>query len=162
MTLRRFNTARERRDPFSIDVFTVEAEYAIRTMAVLAARALEAPVPALAVAEATQVPARQLDRVLGKLVRHGLARRTRGGFSLSRPARDIQVLEVIRAFQRLERIRSCPLGRPDHCGGLCPIHSRLDKAIESIATIFGDVSLQQLVDEPLRPVRPPEFPPPSA
>lgn len=153
---RRKKTVRERTpevDPFSSAVFTVEAEYALRIMATLAGQGARALSP-LEIAGSTLIPCRALDRVLLKLKQQGLVRKGRGssgGYTLARAALEIRVLEVIRALQPLERIRSCPLGKPEHCGGLCSLHRRLDDSIASIIKIFGGVSLQQLVNEPLRP-----------
>ncbi|MFO0835792.1 MAG: Rrf2 family transcriptional regulator [Phycisphaerales bacterium] len=141
-------------DPFCSAVFTVASEYALRTMGVLASNRSAAPLTRKAIAAASLIPATDLDRVLARLTRRGFIRRTRtakGGYSLARPASDIPLIDVIRAFQPLERIRSCPLGKPEHCDGLCPLHRRLDESIGAIIGMFGGTSLQQLVDEPLRP-----------
>lgn len=141
-------------DPFCTIVFTVAAEYALRAMTVLASIGSTTPLSVIAIADATLIPAKHLDRVLGRLASQGFVRRKRGpagGYSLARPAPSIQLLDVIRAFQPLERIRSCPLGRPEHCGALCPLHRRMDESIENIIRIFGGTSLHEFVNEPLRP-----------
>lgn len=141
-------------DPLCSAVFTVASEYALRAMGVLAAAGPAAELSERAIAETSLIPPRELQRVLGRLTRLRFIRRRRkpeGEFALARPASDIQLIEIIRAFQPLERIGSCPLGKPEHCDGLCPLHRRLDESIGHIIEVFGGTTLQQLVDEPLCP-----------
>lgn len=141
-------------DPLCSPVFAVASEYALRVMRVLASVAASSPLTRHVIAQASLIPLSDLDRVLGRLARHGFIRRRRtagGMYTLARPATDIQVIDVIRALQPLERIRSCPLGKPEHCDGLCPLHRRLDESIGAVIGLFGATNIQQLVDEPPRP-----------
>ncbi|MFO0836560.1 MAG: Rrf2 family transcriptional regulator [Phycisphaerales bacterium] len=123
-------------DPLCSPVFAVASEYALRVMRVLASVAASSPLTRHVIAQASLIPLSDLDRVLGRLARHGFIRRRRtagGMYTLARPATDIQVIDVIRALQPLERIRSCPLGKPEHCDGLCPLHRRLDESIGAVS-----------------------------
>lgn len=141
-------------DPLCSPVFTVASEYALRVMGVVASAGPGTLLATRTIAETSLIPPKELGRVLGRLSRRRFLRRRRnagGGYAPARPASGIQLVEIIRAFQPLERIGSCPLGKPEHCEGLCPLHRRLDESIGHVITVFGETTLQQMIDEPLRP-----------
>ena len=127
------------------------AEYALRAMVYLAENPDQAlPVPRIA--EATQVPAGYLSKVLQSLVRGGLVgsqRGLKGGFRLARPAHDVTLLDILTCVSHVERITACPLGLPHHDGQLCALHQRLDEAIGHFegncrATTLADLAQQDL------------------
>ncbi|MFN7925790.1 MAG: Rrf2 family transcriptional regulator [Bryobacteraceae bacterium] len=102
------------------------------------------------IAEATQVPAGYLSKVLQALGRAGLVHGSRGkhgGFELARPADDITILEIVNSVDPIRRIHSCPLHLKSHRVRLCPLHRRMDQALAVIEESFGGVTLAQLVDE---------------
>lgn len=122
------------------------SEYALRTVACLAQGAGKAE-PAEALAEQTKVPRRYLHKVLQDLVAAGLVRSRSGpggGYSLTRPADSISILDVVNAVAPLERIRHCPLGLPSHTS-LCPLHQELDKAYAATEEAFSRVTIGELV-----------------
>ena len=126
------------------------AEYALRAIVWLARE------PAVVrktaeVARATQVPSGYLSKVLQALCREQLLTSTagrKGGFRIARPASQISVLDVIRAVGPVGRIQGCPLGIASHNGALCPLHRRLDEAMESIERAFAATCIAEL---PLSP-----------
>jgi Rrf2 family protein len=100
-------------------------------------------------ASLTQVPDQYLAKVLQQLALANLIKGHRGvtgGFSLTRTANEITLLDVIRAVDKIERIASCPLGLTNHGDGLCSLHRHLDEAAEMIISRFGAITLQQVVD----------------
>lgn len=134
------------------------AEYALRAMAWLALSRGEL-VPTALIAEKTQVPSHYLAKVLQQLAGAHLIegrRGVRGGYRLSRPAATISLLDVINTVEKVERIRTCPLGLAEHGPHLCPLHQRMDRAAKAVIEIFGDATLADLVsgegEEQIRPL----------
>ncbi len=103
------------------------------------------------IAETTQVPSCYLFKVLQLLARAGLVESRRGlhgGYTLLRPPEEISMLNVVNAVDPMQRIVGCPVGLPDHAGGLCSLHHRLDETIATIESIFAGVSLADLINDP--------------
>ncbi len=125
------------------------AEYALRAVVWLAGHP-EAPLGTPEIAEVTRVPTGYLSKVLQELRRAGLVVSNPGrggGFKLARPAREISVLDVVNAVDPVERIEACPLGLKSHSGTLCPLHRRLDRAIELMERAFAESTVAELVGE---------------
>jgi Rrf2 family protein len=102
------------------------------------------------------VPSGYLSKVLQSLARGELVHSQRGlhgGFALARPPRKISVWDVINAVDPLQRIRSCPLGLKSHGVNLCPMHRRLDDAMESVERAFRNSTVAELLADP-NPSRP--------
>lgn len=75
--------------------------YAVRAALQLAESELTVPVPCSRLASEGEMPERFLLQILRVLVTHGILKSTRGvdgGYSLSRPADQISLLEVIEAI----------------------------------------------------------------
>lgn len=144
-------------------MFSQTQEYALRAVVWLASHTEEGPVGHTRIAEETAVPASYLSKVLQALARHGLVDSKRGaggGFQLARDATEMSVLEVVNAVDPLRRIQSCPLGLKTHQKTLCPMHARLDKALESVEVAFAASTIAELLSEPGRPTPLVEMPPP--
>ncbi len=128
------------------------AEYALRAVVWLAGNE-EAPQTTLQIATAAKVPAGYLSKVLQALGRADLVQSQHGrhgGFRLARPAAKISVLDVINSVDPLQRIRTCPLGLPSHGMNLCPLHRRLDDAMQTVERAFAVSTIADLVSEPTR------------
>ena len=115
------------------------------------------PTSADALAEATQVPRRYLNRVLQDLGSVGLVRSRSGpggGYELALEPRKISILDIVNAVSPLERIRVCPLGLKSH-KELCPLHAELDNAYAATEKAFAGVTVQQLLESanPIIPLR---------
>ena len=127
------------------------AEYALRAVVCLA-QSPDSAQSADRMAEVTRIPRRYLHRVLQQVVQAGLVRSQpgpNGGYSLTRSAEKISLIDVINAFGSIERIRKCPLGLKSH-KGLCALHRELDEAYASIEAAFSRVTVAQIVSEPSR------------
>lgn len=126
-------------------------EYALRAMVHLAALKPEASLNSESIAEQTKVPQGYLSKILRDLVVAGLVvsqRGPNGGFSLARPPDRIAMLDVISAVEPLKRITKCPLGNPAHLR-LCPLHQRIDDAVNHLEKVFRSTSLaDMLASEP--------------
>ena len=89
-------------------LFSTKAEYGVRLMVELGRRAGEdspevaEPVALAAVAEAELLPLSYLEHLVAKLRQAGLVTSVRGahgGYRLARPAREIEMLDVVEALE---------------------------------------------------------------
>jgi len=122
------------------------AEYALRTIACLAAKPQSASA-AEEIAGKTQVPRRYLHRVLQDLVKAEIVQSRSGpggGYLLACDPEAVTILTVVNAVSPLERIRHCPLGLPSHTQ-LCPLHAELDKAYAATEAAFGQVTIGEIL-----------------
>jgi Rrf2 family transcriptional regulator, nitric oxide-sensitive transcriptional repressor len=58
------------------------------------------------------------------------------------------VLDVINAVDPIRRIRTCPLGLKSHGEQLCPLHRRLDNAMEMVEQAFAETTIAEMLAEP--------------
>ena len=140
-----------------VGVFSQTAEYALRAMVFLAERPNERWTNQQ-IAAGTQVPAGYLAKVLSALARAQLvvAQRGRdGGFAMTRPAVEVNILTILSAVEPIRRIHKCPLNLPEHKDKLCPLHQRLDDAMAGIERTFSASTLEELVKEMTFPNQPP-------
>jgi len=131
-------------------MFSQTVEYSLRAIVWLAAH-VDAPQTNQQIADATLVPAGYLAKVMQSLGRTGIVTAQRGkhgGFVLARPAETVSVLEVINTVEPIQRIRECPLGIASHGSHLCPLHKRLDAAMEMIEDAFRETSIADILSEP--------------
>lgn len=123
-------------------------EYALRAVVYLADQT--GPRTAQQIADRTKVPLPYLSKVLQGLCRESLVRSQRGvhgGFSLAVSAEDLTIWEIVDAVDPLPRIHQCPLGLPSHVA-LCPLHRRVDSAMEMVEQAFRDSTVAELLTEP--------------
>jgi Rrf2 family transcriptional regulator, nitric oxide-sensitive transcriptional repressor len=126
------------------------AEYALRAIVDLAFHHGESRTTQ-EISRATQVPADYLAKILQDLSRGGLVRSQRGpggGFTLTRSPASISVFDVLEAVDRVQRIRTCPLGLKAHAKNLCPLHRRLDEAMERVEKVFRKTMIAEVTAEP--------------
>jgi Rrf2 family nitric oxide-sensitive transcriptional repressor len=124
------------------------AEYALRAIVCLSDQP-DKPLTGPNLARATQVPAGYLSKVMQSLARAGLVdaqRGKNGGFSLTSRPDQITILHVINAVDPLQRIRKCPLGLKGH-ERLCPLHRRLDEALEHVERVFAETRISDLLHD---------------
>jgi Rrf2 family cysteine metabolism transcriptional repressor len=81
---------------------STRAEYGIRVLVALARAEGEGPQSLATVARAEKLPHAYLEQLVGDLRRAGLVTATRGkagGYALARPARDVSLVEAVRALE---------------------------------------------------------------
>jgi Rrf2 family protein len=135
-------------------MLTQTVEYALRTVVYLASRP-GTTCTALEIARATKVPQAYLSKVIQSLSRAGIVHSQRGvggGASITRPADDITILEVVSAVDPIRRIKECPLGLAAHGARLCPLHHRLDSALAMVQRAFAETTLAEVLAEPSKSV----------
>jgi Rrf2 family protein len=103
------------------------------------------------IAEAYHIPLPLLSKVLQRLAKGGLLiseQGTNGGYRLSREAKDISALEVIRAIDGPIILTKC---FTDHPGcdqsSLCPVREPLRKVHEGILGLLSNISLSDLASD---------------
>lgn len=109
------------------------------------------------VAEDIHLPPPTVSKILGAMARAGLLtshRGLKGGFSLSRPAADITMGEIISALEGPIAITDCLDNGGGDCSleSLCPTRGHWQKINGAIKKALDDVSLEDLV-------QPAQFPP---
>lgn len=141
-------------------MFSQTVEYALRAVVHLAS---ESPSPRTTeeIARATKVPQAYLSKVIQNLVQHGVLRSQRGlggGISLVKAPAELTILEVVNAVDPIRRIRTCPLELAAHGVKLCPLHKRVDQALESVERAFAQTTLKEILDEPTESIPLCDFP----
>jgi Rrf2 family protein len=138
------------RTPSRFDIlFSQTTEYALRVMIHLAS--LSRPATTREIAVATKVPVGYLSKVIQSLSRAGLIvsqRGLHGGSALARPPKHITIYDVVQVTEPIKRIKTCPLGLKSHGVNLCPLHRRMDQALDHVERAFRQSTLQDLLDEP--------------
>lgn len=128
-------------------------EYALRAIVTIANHGGR-PCTAQKISEITQVPGPYLSKLMQGLVRSGLVNSQRGlhgGFVLTKDARDLTIWEVLDAVEPIKRIAECPLGLKSHGDELCPLHRRLDDAMEVVEQMFRETTIEDVISTPGRP-----------
>jgi Rrf2 family protein len=125
--------------------------YAVRATLQLAQSDPSAPVPCSQLASEGEMPERFLLQILRVLVTHGILKSTRGvdgGYSLTKPAEEISLLEVIEAIDGpLGGENSAGLGQPPDA-----IRDKLQAALKSVTKTarkqLEAIKLSQLLQPP--------------
>jgi len=141
-------------------MFSQTVEYALRAVACLADAAPK-PQTTEQIATTTRVPRAYLSKVLQNLRQAGLVASQRGvggGVRLVGSPDELTILDVVNAVDPIERIRECPLGLSSHGVHLCPLHRRLDNALESVESAFAETTLAEVLAEPSKSVPLCDFP----
>ncbi len=130
------------------------AEYALRAAARLSVLPPDGSMQARELADALDVPANYLSKVLHQLAVAGVleSRRGRsGGFRLARPAGEITLEAVVAPFEDVGRYRQCLLGK-SVCSDSrpCAAHARW-KPVGRLMTSF--LTRTTLADVGQRPIR---------
>ncbi|MGE0376544.1 MAG: Rrf2 family transcriptional regulator [Planctomycetaceae bacterium] len=125
-------------------------EYALRAIVTIAQHD-GAPCTARKIAEITRVPSAYLSKLMQGLVRSRLVSSQRGlhgGFVLTRDPRELTIWDIVDAVEPIPRIRECPLGLRTHGTHLCPLHRRLDQAMETIEAQFRQTTVAEILAQP--------------
>jgi Rrf2 family nitric oxide-sensitive transcriptional repressor len=138
-------------------ILSQTAEYALRAVVWLAGH-LDQPQTAQQIAGATGVPPGYLAKIMRLLGRAGVVSARRGiggGFALAKVPTEMTALDVVSAVDRIERIEKCPLGWHEHKKRLCPLHQRINGAIELVEEAFRESTIAELGGSSRRRARKP-------
>lgn len=128
-------------------MLSTTGEYALRA-AVFLAQSHPQPKTSAEIAEATQVPASYLSKILQGMSRRGLLASQRGiggGFHLATDPESISVYDVLSAVEApLPQMDRCPLQIGAHTD-LCPLHRLIHEAIRVVEEAFRKATLGSLL-----------------
>lgn len=140
-------------------MLSTTAEYALRIMIALA-EADGQPITSETLSQRTSVSADYAVKILQQMARASLVHAQRGrggGFRLACDPTRTTLLDVVNVIDPIERIHTCPLGRPTHQSRLCALHSRLDNAIAVLQSELQALTLEDVAaDEGRGPLCPRE------
>ena len=131
-------------------MFSQTVEYALRAVVHLADHS-PSPRTTDQIATATLVPKPYLSKVIQGLCRSNIVQSKRGaggGVALVKSPSELTILDVVNAVEPIARIRQCPLGLKTHGIHLCPLHRRMDDALEMVEAAFRKTTLAEVLAEP--------------
>ena len=120
-------------------------EYAIRATVFLAEQSEKAPIVLVDIADGIGAPANYLSNILQSLTRFGIVQAHRGarrGYSLGRPAEEIDLLQILEALEGPLAMNVCDT----QVEGNCPISAGC-----AVTKVF--VELQELIKDHLTKAR---------
>lgn len=132
-------------------IYSKSAEYAIQAMIYLAEHRSEENTMVSTIAEDYNIPRHFLAKLVQSLAKHYLIKSVRGrngGIKLSKPARDIRVIDIIYAIDGPPAENEmCVIGL-DECSDSvpCPMHDQWKLIKENIRVQLGHENLEVLAD----------------
>jgi len=132
-------------------IYSKSAEYAIQAMIYLAEHRSDNNVMVSTIAEDYNIPRHFLAKLVQSLAKHYLIKSVRGrngGIRLSKPARDIRVIDIIYAIDGPPPEKEmCVIGL-DECSDSvpCPMHEQWKHIKENIRLKLGHENLEVLAD----------------
>jgi Rrf2 family iron-sulfur cluster assembly transcriptional regulator len=129
---------------------TSKGRYAVTAMLDLALHSHGGPVTLAGISERQTISLSYLEQLFTRLRKRGLVASTRGpggGYSLSRPAHEIAVAEVVTAVDESVDATRCG-GRGDcQDGRRCLTHELWSELSEEIHRFLSEITLGDLVDQ---------------
>jgi Rrf2 family protein len=127
----------------------MRGDYAVRAMLALATvEDADRPASVRWIAERMAIPVRFLPHVMTDLSRAGLVVGSpgrKGGYRLGRPAREINVLEVVDAVEAEPEIPRCVLrGGPCRPDGRCAVHDVFAGATRALRVSLSERTLSEI------------------
>jgi Rrf2 family protein len=130
---------------------TKRGDYVVRS-AICLARNYESGVPTKLrqVAVEMSIPRTYVSQILGDLSRAGIAQSffgTNGGYSLTRPPDQVNLLEIVESAEGSLAPESCVLG-DDPCDweSVCPVHETWKAASAALRSVLASTSLADLLE----------------
>lgn len=124
------------------------AEYALRAAHLLAHGAPEGRTTSAELAQALDLPANFLSKLLNRLRQEGVLtsrRGPQGGFRLARPPDEVTLADVIRPFDDVVQDRQCILGHPECRDDTpCAAHERWRDLADRVERFFRETTLEDL------------------
>ena len=123
--------------------------YALQAVLHLARTGRADAVPAAVMAEALDIPANYLAKVLHRLRREGVldsTRGSRGGYRLVGEPEEVTVARVVAPFQELRPTRTCLMGGACDLDNPCPAHARRTAWTASALEVLEHTTLADLLE----------------
>lgn len=131
---------------------TKEKAYALRAIFELARQTTEPKIKCALIAEAQHIPRSFLEQIMGKLKQGGLVtskRGLKGGYSLSRPPKDILVSEIFDILDESDVDIECLICGSDSPCQLqygCPFKPLWQNVIDAVRSVLANTSIQDLIE----------------
>lgn len=131
-------------------ILSKSAEYAVRAVLCLSEGELGVPMPVDTIAARLDVPRNYLSKILHVLAGTEILDSTRGpkgGFTLTVPADELALSQIVRHFDAVPDETTCFLGRP-HCSEVdpCEAHARWAVARSAITDFLDNTRVVDLAD----------------
>jgi Rrf2 family protein len=137
-----------------MNVIKQETDYALRLMAVLAAKNGDHPksISTRILAERSDVSYEFACKILQKLHEAGLIESVmgpKGGYQLKKNAKDITLLDVIAAVQGRLSVNDCLLDGEGCCSrkASCPISGKMEELQKQMDDFLGRITLEEAIKE---------------
>lgn len=132
-------------------IFSKSCEYGTQAVLFLARESENGPILLRDISGALAIPHHFLSKILQALVLEGIVvsqKGFNGGFSLGRPARQIALIDIVRAIDGDEFLDQCVLGFPG-CNEKtpCPVHPTWKRAKSIIVEILHKKTISELSKE---------------
>ncbi len=132
-------------------LFSKACEYGIRAALYVAAQPTDGYTSVKDISERLGISFTFLAKIAQTLKQAGLLRTIRGpqgGIALARPARDIRLIEVVRAIDGNDLFTECALGLPG-CGHRtpCPLHADWAVARARVTAMLEDATLGSVSED---------------
>jgi Rrf2 family iron-sulfur cluster assembly transcriptional regulator len=129
---------------------TSKGRYAVTAILDLAFHSQAGPVTLSHVSRRQDISLSYLEQLFTRLRKQKLVKSTRGpggGYSLSRPADQIAVAEIVAAVDEMVDSTRCSGAINCHDGQQCLTHELWDELSQQIYDFLGNISLQDLMEE---------------
>lgn len=129
---------------------TSKGRYAVTAMIDIALNQGKGPITLSLISERQGISLSYLEQLFAKLKRAELvtsARGPGGGYSLSRPAGEITISQIIHAVDELVDARKCAGKANCRKGGQCLSHELWADLSDLIDTFLKNITLQTLIDQ---------------
>jgi Rrf2 family protein len=131
--------------------FTKRADYGLMAVHFIAAHGEDGAVSAKRIAEEFKIPAERLAKILQRLAKKQLITShngPKGGYVLTRPAREITVGQIVRALEGPLRIVSC-MSSKDDCPQFarCNLRGPVQKIQASVSDVLDTMTLAELATD---------------
>lgn len=129
---------------------TSKGRYAVTAILDLAFHSQAGPVTLSHISRRQDISLSYLEQLFTRLRKQQLVKSTRGpggGYSLSRPADQIAVAEIVAAVDEMVDSTRCSGANNCHDGQQCLTHELWDELSQQIYDFLGNISLQDLMEE---------------
>ncbi len=131
-------------------MFSTSCHYALQAMIFIALKSEENKnVDLTSIAADLEIPKHFLSKILQILVKHKLLESMKGptgGFKLSKPASEINLIKIVEVTDGLDVFNRCGIGFKK-CDDKhpCPIHFEFSRVRKQVQVLFETKTLEQLV-----------------
>lgn len=131
---------------------STKGKYGVKALFELAMHEGAGPLSLKAIAERQSLSEHYLEQLAAPLRKAGLiasVRGAQGGYTLSRPASQISVGDVLRVLEGPVGFTDCASdGEPNpNCASNCPVHGVWERVTQQIVAVVDAITLQDLVDQ---------------